>query len=816
MIRHLVLLLFLFVTYAHRDNSQGGGQDARALSVEAASNFITHAHRENSHGAGQDAGAFLAEDASNLEAELAHLEEILGRKLTQDEIMRENLTASITVEELISNGFSSGELRSTVDPGLNGCAQSEGEFTAPIKITIESKGEAELSGMRTDCFTRARVKSNLYQDENLFLKSLQSAHAIGAGGISGAQHFITEDGRFYLKTIPHKDEIDVLKGKFLTDYVKHLEKYDNSLLSRMVAMFKFSIPRLLRSPIEHYVLAMDNAKYDIAKSDNVLTFDLKGSKWKHRVKKDGGRRCSPLFPFEFFGDRPGKHEAEGEDLDFFAVRTQVDAKWFDSQRREVHDVQNRTWSHLLAERLNRYPLNDKCMENEQFIYAKTKKKDDYNFCEELAKRVKQVPVSVEDARAAHLLQKVTPLSERVMEVVQNTSFSKRGWTPWASSNPCMGLEGWKEVVLSAKEQLENVREYFGIGTTEGHEMEVKPLVVEPCVHKMLKDQVAADVQLLRENELLDYSMVLSIKYEPGPVACARQDNTTAALEALVDKGYIAERKSNALWSYKGGIRAVPERDAPAEKAVYIMQIADFLAPWKWVKNFSRFIQSGRANKVETRMPEILMDLTKLTGVGKCESMSNMSSNGGRTFCWSNCGAHPGCHRYGKNLADNSTDHLEDLAYYDFHEKFSDNNLACNGMLDAGKSRTLCAAVPWNLGSGSSKSLHEKLSGLKALPEPFKSEMTDGEIEVELSRPDVRNVLKHQLKQAVHPSTPMPLKRIAAMAYFDFARKPFETDTVPVDEYAQRFTRFMDSWISSPPQHEFEATCPNTVRCPATR
>merc|ERR1719199_2129228 len=123
------------------------------------------------------------------------------------------------------------------------------------------------------------------------------------------------------------------------------------------------------------------------------------------------------------------------------------------------------------------------------------------------------------------------------------------------------------------------------------------------------------------------------------------------------------------------------------------------------------------------------------------------------------------------------------------------------------SRALCAVVPLESGLRGSTALQRRLTAIPSLPEPFKSDMTDGEIEVELSRPEVKNVLDQKMKQSIHSDAPMPLKRIGVMAFYDFARKPWDTDTVPVDEYAARFNRFVDSWISSPSQHEFEETCP---------
>merc|ERR1719326_638115 len=146
----------------------------------------------------------------------------------------------------------------------------------------------------------------------------------------------------------------------------------------MNALLKFEISGSWSNTII-YVLVMDNGKYDIGSDDAVVTFDLKGSKWKHRWKDDGGTRCSPLFPLEFWekGASP-KHKADGEDLDFFALRTQVNRDWYDSQKNEAARATNKTWRSILEQRLRRYPLHDDCLSTKaafsgKWIHGKEKK-----------------------------------------------------------------------------------------------------------------------------------------------------------------------------------------------------------------------------------------------------------------------------------------------------------------------------------------------------------------------------------------------------------------------------------------------------------
>jgi len=228
-----------------------------------------------------------------------------------------------TRESLMAAGLP--RIREVVRGDGGECMGEKSEFSNAVNIDIPGKGKAAMSALRVNCFQAARAKSNMFQGEDQFYQSVMDSKALPAGGISGAEHFITKDNRFYLKTIPNHAEVGVLRGKFLPDYVDHLQKSENSLLTRMNALLKFEIPQTWTSNIIIYVLVMDNGKYDIGSDDSVVTFDLKGSKWKHRWKADGGIRCSPLFPLAFWKDKD-IHTAEGEDIDFFRVADAIEQR----------------------------------------------------------------------------------------------------------------------------------------------------------------------------------------------------------------------------------------------------------------------------------------------------------------------------------------------------------------------------------------------------------------------------------------------------------------------------------------------------------
>jgi len=210
------------------------------------------------------------------------------------------------------------------------CGANEVPYTP-----YDSKGIAhpttpnvELWGIRSNCWSQARKNNKI--DEEQFLKSISSVKQVGAGGISGALHFLTEDKLFYLKTLPSTDEVKVLKGDFLPDYVDHFGTNFHSLLTRKYALIQFRIDMggYWAGSQDHYVLVMDNGKKGVG--NNAVAFDLKGSKWKHRVKDDGGRRCVPDFPVQFWSNGD-ERKADGEDIDFVALRHQTSSAWSSSK-----------------------------------------------------------------------------------------------------------------------------------------------------------------------------------------------------------------------------------------------------------------------------------------------------------------------------------------------------------------------------------------------------------------------------------------------------------------------------------------------------
>lgn len=365
-------------------------------------------------------------------------------------------------------------------------------------------------------------------------------------------------------------------------------------------------------------------------------------------------------------------------------------------------------------------------------------------------------------------------------------------------------------------------------------MEVKPLVVEPCIKKALDEVIAADVKFLSDNKLLDYSLDLAITYDSTEPKCATGPIGEDAKSPVKLNG-MDRPKGNLFSHYKGGIRAVGVYGDRPEKALYVMQILDFLGEDGFIKSFSKVVQSGRVNKIEGRMPEIIRDIAVTAGIQKCKNLAKGSVDPGEGiqqshFCWTGCGFQPDCvgtlHRgyYEHKLKDKKAHQFERLASFDFNKEFAEDALSCTGTFNiAGRhTRSLCVATTKANGVKNTdlESIFSK-DTVPSMPNPFREQMSDAEIKADLEDPYKLKILADKMNQKLHPDAPMILKRVGVMSYYDFARKPYKEDTVSVSEYADRFKRFVGAWITSPTEDEFKKTCPlsdpsnSSARCPST-
>jgi len=433
-------------------------------------------------------------------------------------------------------------------------------------------------------------------------------------------------------------------------------------------------------------------------------------------------------------------------------------------------------------------VDDRCLSQTEWINGQEGKTNalgkEFDFCKRLQTQFNNLDASLKDAQEKGQLKD----PEQIKAGLSLYNVYKLCGAVVAGDERYDQTLDWQTWMREEKIQLENMRQFFGIPTKIGHDMETKPLVVEPCMKAALMSQIAADVQFLKKHNLMGYSLDLTIKHETDADTCGAPAG--------------APQVGTLFSKYKGGMRAVGEEGAPAEKAVYSMQILDFLSEWGYSKSQSHWLQAGLAsNKLDNKMPEVLKDLVDITGAHHCSNIEHEYIDPLKPFfCWTDCMTEPKCDGYVYGSSELST-----VYQTDFLRGTKEASLSCAGVFSSwrGTARALCVT--------GGKLAHREEAALRApiasLPEPFKSKMSDATIEVELAKEDVKHVLNKYLKQDVHPMTPVSLKRVAVMAYVQFSRRPYREDTVPVDQYAERFQRFVGSWISAPSQDEFEKVCP---------
>jgi len=578
-----------------------------------------------------------------------------------------------------------------------------------------------------------------------------------------------------MKTIPKK-EVDVLGGSFLKAYTEHLTAYPSTLLVHMSGLVKFRRSRGMFSSNEViYLLFMDNLKSMIDfNKDAYLEFDMKGSKWKHRIMKKGGLRCSPFFPLAFW-EKEKAGSSEGEDLDFWALRTQVTPQWYQEQEEVAASAKSDAWGQKVKERLQKLPLHDKCLASHAWVSTKLKATD--NFCEMLAQQFaaaeKAIPTMV-----------TTPFD--TLDACEYWLHSSLG-TSIKNQNvedKILALSNvWSNTLLEEKKSLEAMRSFFGYPSKPGRDLDQKPLAVEPQLRARLIEQLNRDVALLSSHNLMDYSMSLVIKHEAEALDCSNAGVPTSA------KGSIFEQ-------YEGGMRAVGVDGEVAEKAVYNMRIVDILSHGGFAKDVSQWMQSLVAeNKWESRVPEVMKDLLAAVGTDKCKRAQANSTE--IVMCWSSCG---------KACPRRTGEHAADLATFDAASEVEWEGLACDGItqgITGGDTRrTLCALSTEKVAM---QELSIEVPG--SMPYHYK-QLGEAELDSALKDPDVEKVLRKDMGMSVDPSAPVALRKIALMSFESFARRPFAEDTVGVGTYAKRFKRYFDQWLTAPTAEEWVAQCPS--------
>ncbi|MCH9690330.1 MAG: hypothetical protein K0U10_06735, partial [Gammaproteobacteria bacterium] len=108
-------------------------------------------------------------------------------------------------------------------------------------------------------------------DDDEYRKELSSVKKLGEGaGKSKMLFWISKHKRFFLKTMP-KGEIDTLVGDVLDAYAAHMHKYPNSLLPRILGIYRED---------NVYFLVQTNINFNL---NNPWLYDLKGSHRKREI-----------------------------------------------------------------------------------------------------------------------------------------------------------------------------------------------------------------------------------------------------------------------------------------------------------------------------------------------------------------------------------------------------------------------------------------------------------------------------------------------------------------------------------------------------
>ena len=132
-------------------------------------------------------------------------------------------------------------------------------------------------------FAYLRQLENIDIDEMIqsFLPKNNTQGIKKSQGKSGSFFISTDDNKYMIKSLK-SDEIDLIRGGFLSKYIRHIEKTNNeSLLCRLYGMYNI----MMAQKQEFLIIVMRNVIGDF-KDNTVLQFDLKGSTYKRKANVD--------------------------------------------------------------------------------------------------------------------------------------------------------------------------------------------------------------------------------------------------------------------------------------------------------------------------------------------------------------------------------------------------------------------------------------------------------------------------------------------------------------------------------------------------
>ena len=129
-------------------------------------------------------------------------------------------------------------------------------------------------------FLRKLEKIDLEEMVNSFLPKNNKKGISKSQGKSGSFFISTDDNHYMIKTL-RSDEFELIRHTFLKEYVEHLNRNPNSLLSRIYGMYSV----IMSQGQEILIIMMRNVIGDF-KDNIVAKYDLKGSTQNRKLQFD--------------------------------------------------------------------------------------------------------------------------------------------------------------------------------------------------------------------------------------------------------------------------------------------------------------------------------------------------------------------------------------------------------------------------------------------------------------------------------------------------------------------------------------------------
>jgi len=187
--------------------------------------------------------------------------------------------------------------------------------------------KTKLKPYKLHVFERLRRIAGVTEEDYMASMCSKPLEEIINPGASGATLYTSGDGRLIIKTVQNGEA--AFFKEILKDYLKHLEKYPQSLLPRFLGYYTYEVPdegkRRLVVMKNLFAGRENHGMAGIKVLGGFERFDLKGSRYgRHASQEERAKPIPTLKDLDFIDQHPMGIEMDGDTYDCFMSLLQID------------------------------------------------------------------------------------------------------------------------------------------------------------------------------------------------------------------------------------------------------------------------------------------------------------------------------------------------------------------------------------------------------------------------------------------------------------------------------------------------------------